>query len=177
MATDSEAAESPSKSSRIWAFVIIFLLLVTGVSAAVALAKYRPATPVEIRLPPPPSLSGNVSIGGAVANPGIYPFSADDTLASLVQSAGGATANADQTALSLNVPVKGSLPGAQKVNINRADAWLLEALPGIGQTRAKTIVAYREANGPFKSTADVMKVSGIGQSVFDQIKDLITVTD
>ncbi len=177
MATDPESPESSSKPTRIWAFVIIFLLVVTGVSTIIALVRFKPAKPVEIRLPPPPSLSGSVSIGGAVANPGIYPFSQDDTVASLLQSAGGPSANADTSTLTIDVPAAGSTNAAQKVNINTAGAWLLEALPGIGATRAKTIVAYREANGPFKSTSDLMNVSGIGQSVFDQIKDLITVTD
>jgi len=48
-------------------------------------------------------------------------------------------------------------------------------LPGIGPAIAAKIVAYREQNGKFKSIEDIMNVSGIGQSKFNNIKDFITV--
>ena len=66
-------------------------------------------------------------------------------------------------------------PGAQKVNINTADAAQLQALPGIGQVRAAQIVADREANGPFRVPEDITRVSGIGQGTLEQILDYITV--
>jgi competence protein ComEA len=94
-----------------------------------------------------------------------------------MQSAGGVTANADKSTLILNVPQAGAQTTPQKININRAEAWLLEALPGIGSTRAKTIIAYREKYGLFRNTSELMKVEGIGQALYDQIKDLITVSD
>ncbi|MDO8568153.1 MAG: ComEA family DNA-binding protein [Dehalococcoidales bacterium] len=66
-------------------------------------------------------------------------------------------------------------PQSQKINLNRADAWLLAALPDIGQTRAQAIVNYRQKNGPFRSTNELLKVEGIGTAIYDKIKDLITV--
>lgn len=65
--------------------------------------------------------------------------------------------------------------GAQRVDINRAEPWLLAALPEIGPTLAQRIVDYREKNGPFHSTSELMKVAGIGRDTFDTIKEMVTV--
>ncbi len=62
------------------------------------------------------------------------------------------------------------------ININTASAIELEALPGIGATKAAAIVSYREKNGPFRSITEIQNVSGIGPKTFDQLKDLITVS-
>jgi competence protein ComEA len=64
---------------------------------------------------------------------------------------------------------------AAKVNINTAAVEQLDTLPYIGVETAKDIIAYREKNGPFKTINDIMKVTGIKESRFTRIKDLITV--
>lgn len=61
------------------------------------------------------------------------------------------------------------------VNINTAEESRLCTLPGIGESRAKDIIAYREAHGGFAKTEDIMKVSGIKESVYRKISSLITV--
>jgi competence protein ComEA len=61
------------------------------------------------------------------------------------------------------------------VNINTATLEELDALPGIGPTTAQKIIDYREENGPFNQIEDIMDVSGIGLTTFENIKDLITV--
>jgi competence protein ComEA len=68
----------------------------------------------------------------------------------------------------------GAAAGAP-VNVNRATAAELESLPRIGPALAQRIVDWREAHGPFGSLADLMKVSGIGQKLFDGLAGLITV--
>ncbi len=68
-----------------------------------------------------------------------------------------------------------SAEAAGKVNINTAGAAELETLNGIGASRAQDIISYREANGSFQTIEDIMKVSGIKQSLFDRMKDRITV--
>jgi competence protein ComEA len=85
--------------------------------------------------------------------------------------------NADTFQVALNIQSANTQSAAPKININRAEAWLLQALPGIGETKAGTIVAYRQANGPFRTTAELMKVSGIGESLYNEIRDYITVND
>lgn len=63
----------------------------------------------------------------------------------------------------------------QKVNINTADKDLLCTLPGIGETRAESILAYRTEHGSFSKIEDIMLVSGIKESSFQKIKEYITI--
>lgn len=63
----------------------------------------------------------------------------------------------------------------KKVNINTALQTELETLPGIGPSIATKIITYRKENGGFKTIEDIKEVSGIGESKFNNIKDLITV--
>lgn len=65
----------------------------------------------------------------------------------------------------------------QKIDINRAEAWLLEALPGIGESKAQAIIAYRQQNGGFKHITEITLVDGIGPAIYEDIKELITVGD
>lgn len=61
-----------------------------------------------------------------------------------------------------------------KININTASASELTLLSGIGEGRAAGIIKYREENGDFSRIEDIMKVSGIGEKTFEEIKDRIT---
>ena len=61
------------------------------------------------------------------------------------------------------------------VNINSADAETLAAvLQGVGQSRAREIVRYRESYGPFSAIEELADVKGIGQSTLEQNKQVIT---
>ena len=51
----------------------------------------------------------------------------------------------------------------------------LDTLPGIGESLARRIIAYREANGPFGSIEEIMEVSGIGEAKFAELEDRVTV--
>lgn len=62
-----------------------------------------------------------------------------------------------------------------KISINTSSASELDSLPGIGLTKAQAIIDYRNSNGLFSNIEDIMNVTGIGSSIFDQIKNLITV--
>ena len=61
-----------------------------------------------------------------------------------------------------------------KVNINTADIETLQTLTGIGEVKAQAIIDYRNKNGGFKTLEDIKNVSGIGDSVYEKIKDDIT---
>lgn len=78
----------------------------------------------------------------------------------------------DTSAGATQEPVGNTNP--ELLNLNTATLEELEALPGIGPTLAQRIIDYRDQNG-FYVIEDLMNVSGIGQSTFDEIKDLITV--
>ena len=62
-----------------------------------------------------------------------------------------------------------------RININTASIDELKNLTGIGEKKAKDIITYREKNGGFNTIEDIMKVNGIGESGFAQIKEDITV--
>jgi comEA protein len=69
----------------------------------------------------------------------------------------------------------GKLKPGQTVNINTATAEELDALPGIGPTKAQAIIDYRNENGRFNSIEDIQKVKGIKGGEFSKIKDYIRV--
>lgn len=68
-----------------------------------------------------------------------------------------------------------SSSASAKVNINTANETELTTLSGIGPSKAKAIISYREENGPFKTIEDIKNVSGIGEKTFEKLKDSITV--
>jgi competence protein ComEA len=163
---------------KYWLIVVAFLfvsILAGGIILAVNQSRHRP---VEILLTHSPSLqyNGDIYIGGAVANPGLYPLRQGDTLDSIVQTA-GLTPDADVSKMEVYIPKNGELSHPQKIDLNRADTWLLDALPGIGPGRAQAIVDYRTQNGPFHRIEDLLNVGGIGESTLDDMRDFITVQD
>jgi competence protein ComEA len=167
-----------SRADRVYLFITVFLL-VAAIAGGITLGLQRSRTqPVEIVLSQtePPELSGELYIGGAVANPGIYSLKEGDTLQTLLSDA-GIESDADLGHIEIYVPQAGETVSLQKIDINRAELWLLEALPGIGEVLAQRIVDYRSENGPFKRIEDLLKVSGIGEGTLDKIKDYIAVSD
>ena len=63
----------------------------------------------------------------------------------------------------------------EKININTATKEELQTISGIGEGKAQAIIEYREENGNFNSIEDILNVSGIGESIYEKIKDHITV--
>lgn len=123
-----------------------------------------------------------VTVRGAVQEPGTIHL----PLYACVQDAldqAEVTENADLSGINpqqilrdhdvLTVPVLQSPSAQPKILLNSADAAALATLPGIGPSTAARIIQYREENGLYQSTEDLMKVSGIGPAKFARIKDLI----
>ncbi len=166
-------------TGRLWAPLVIFLVTVVAVGGIVIWSRYNSLRSAEISLtdsPPEDRPYSQVYIVGDVASPGLYPLKADDNIPALIQAAGGASADAHPNELRLYISESGAV-SPQKIDINRADAWLLQALPGIGEERAKAIISYRTENGPFRATGEITKVKGIGEGTLAELKDLITVGD
>ena len=166
-----------SKSNKCWALIIVLLIAIIVVGGISAWSRYGHSQPIEISELPQPQLQGEIYIGGAVQNPGFYPMKAGDSLETLLQAAGGTTEGTDLSEIKLYIPRAGEETPPQKVNINRAEAWLLRALPGIGETRAQAIIDYREQNGAFRNINELIEADGIGATTYEQIKHLITVAD
>ncbi len=142
--------------------------------------------------------SAVVHVVGAVARPGVYVVAAGSRVADAIRLAGGTLGNAAIDGVNLARPVcdgeqivvptqdesdgEGAAEGASRssasaggrLNLNRATAAELDALPGIGPSTAAKIVKDRELNGPFRAPEDLMRVSGIGPKKFEALKDLIT---
>ena len=75
-----------------------------------------------------------------------------------------------------NLDDNGQISNLNKININTATVEeLSENLSGVGESIAKRIVEYREHNGEFTNIEDIKNVSGIGDKMFESIKDLICV--
>jgi len=163
--------------NRYWVLSIILLLAVIITGGIITWQRYSPPHTIEISLPPSPQFQGEIYLGGAVSNPGLYPLKSGDNIEALIQAAGGTTNNADLTHLKLYIPSVGEKEEPQKIDINRAEAWLLEALPGIGKTIAQRIIDYRQQNGGFHSITELTKVEGIGLSTYERIKNFITVAE
>lgn len=145
-----------------------------------------------------------VHVGGAVADPGVRELAEGSRVQDAVDASGGFAEGAAPDALNLArvlsdgeqvvVPTLEEAAGAQgadagaagagassgsaaggRVNINRATAAELDTLPGVGPSTAEKIVADREANGPFATTEDLKRVSGIGDKKYEELADLVCV--
>ena len=167
-----------SRADRLYLSVTV-LLAVAAIAGGVMLAvQHSRNQPAEIVLSQtePPEQSGELYLGGALANPGIYPWQEGDTIQALLLDT-GVEPDADLSHIEIYVPREGEEQSSQKIDINRAEPWLLEALPGIGEVTAQAIVDYRDENGSFKRIEDLLQVKGIGEGTLAKIKDYITVSD
>jgi len=180
--------------------VLVGLLLAGGIWVG---ARAPQGEIIELRPAPTPEPL-RVHVAGAVVRPGVYDLEDGSRVTDAVEAAGGFVAEADKNAINLaafledgerlDIPfVAGFVPeeeqgfvvitegtpsplaGEELVDINTASLEELDKLPGIGQTTAQRIIAYRTDNGPFGSIEDIINVSGIGTATYEEIKDLITV--
>jgi competence protein ComEA len=167
-----------SRPDRFYLFITVFLLIAAIAGGVMLAVQHSRSQPVEIVLSQtePPEQSGELYIGGAVANPGIYPWQEGDTIEALLLDT-AVEPDADLSRIEIYIPREGEEQSPQKIDINRAESWLLDALPGIGEVTAQAIVDYRNENGLFQRIEDLLKVKGIGQGTLDKIKDFITVSD
>lgn len=143
-----------------------------------------------------------VDVKGAVAKTGLYTLEVGSRVNDAVEAAGGLTSQADPKSVNLaqklsdeavvyvaskeeNISVVASTTASSAmspeekstslVNLNTATEADLQTISGIGAKRAADIIAYREANGGFKSVDDLNNVSGIGDKTMESIRPYVTV--
>ncbi|HEM4745288.1 TPA: helix-hairpin-helix domain-containing protein [Streptococcus suis] len=143
-----------------------------------------------------------VDVKGAVDKPGLYTLEAGARVNDAVEAAGGLTSQADPKSINLaqklsdeavvyvaskdenisavtSTTASSAMSPEEKstslVNLNTATEADLQTISGIGAKRATDIIAYREANGGFKSVDDLNNVSGIGDKTMESIRPYVTV--
>lgn len=135
-------------------------------------------TPVSLALVKPTTIQ--VEIKGAVKNPGIYTLKYESNVKALITASGGLLDSADDSNLSylriLNdkdvIVVQEKNESVKLISINGASVEELDNLPGIGPSIASRIVEYRNEH-TFTSLEQIKEVKGIGDSLFNKIKELI----
>lgn len=131
-----------------------------------------------------------VDIKGAINFPNVYEIKIGTILYELINLAGGLTAKADISNINLatiindnqmivipekKVIINNDVPSSGLININTATLEELCNIPGIGTAKATNIISYRNQNGFFISIADIKNVKGIGDDLFNKIKEYICV--
>lgn len=136
--------------------------------------RYTPITLQEAK----PTLM-QVEIKGAVKNPGVYTLKFQDTISSLINASGGLLENGDDSSLSYTQVLKDKdvivIPEKKeqlKISINSATQEELQTLSGIGPSIASRIIEYRK-NNTFQTLEQIKEVKGIGDGLFNKIKDAI----
>lgn len=131
-----------------------------------------------------------VYVCGAVVAPGVYELPGGSRVYEAIATAGGFREDAMATEVNqaevledemrIYVPTveemaQETISGKGKVNLNRASKEELMTLPGVGESRAESIIQFRKEQGSFKNIEDIMQISGIKEALFEKIKDFITV--
>ena len=135
-----------------------------------------------------------VYVTGAVLHPGVYEVGGNMRVSDAIEAAGGFKNNAAADYLNLaaqlsdgekiTVPTKKEAKALNKdddsdeshlVNINTAAKEELMTLPGIGESKADAIIAYRQENGGYRNIEELMQISGIKEGVYSKISEYITV--
>lgn len=162
------------KLNRFWLLAVFLIILLIAFTAGILLFWRDKGQELTIISPPQPTFSGQIYISGNIAQPGSFTLKNNDTVQGLIQAAGGTLPDTDTQALQLIVPSSTTMTDSQKIDINQADIWLLQALPGIGEVRAQAIWDYRQTNGHFHNIEELTQVPGISSAIYIKVKDYIT---
>ena len=174
------------------------LVLSVGIGVLIDREFFQGPQPLEIRLDGAPAAEIQVYVAGAVAQPGVYYLHDGDRAIDALEAAGGPTADADLESVNLarrlrdedqvlvprfeesaaapaGVLGAAQAPAGERIDVNSAPAALLETLPGIGPTRTGGIVESRQTAGAFVRPEELVERGLIPQTVFEQVRELITV--
>ncbi len=128
-----------------------------------------------------------VYVSGAVVNPGVYELPEDSRKVDAIEAAGGFLAEAAKESVNLAQKLEDGLQitvktieavaseQEGKVNLNTASVEDLMNLQGIGEAKAASIIQYRDESGGFRSIEELLEVNGIGDNLFQGIKDMVYV--
>jgi len=185
--------------------IMIALTAVIGVAIYSVLRPAPAAPAITVTLRPTPTQAPAptqpttilVYVSGAVKKPDVYTLPVGSIVRDAMIAAGGPADEADLDRINLAAPLSDGIqihfpsegeaaaapgspltsgvPASGPININTASPEELDMLSGIGPAIAGRIIDYRQTNGPFQSIEQIKDVKGIGDALFEKIKDHITV--
>jgi competence protein ComEA len=185
--------------------IMIALAVIAGAAIYLVLRPAPAPPAITVTLRPSPTVAPaptarttiRVYVSGAVLHPDVYSLPVDSIVRDAMIAAGGPASDADLDRINLAAPlgdgmqihfprqgepaavqdgsVSGATPPGAPIDINTATLEQLDSLPGIGPVIAQRIIDYRTANGPFASIEQIKEVRGIGDALFENIKDRITI--
>jgi competence protein ComEA len=190
---------SHAEPRRIWELgspavrALVAFAIAVAILAAVlawrARPQVEPIAPASTDAPSAAASSGYivVAVSGKVRRPGLVRLPAGSRVADALDAAGGALPGTDLSQLNLakkvsdgeliaiGVPIASGPSAGGPVNLNTATLAQLQTLPGVGPVLAQRILDYRDQHGGFGAVADLQKVSGIGDSRYNDLKNRVTV--
>jgi len=185
--------------------IMIALTITVGAVIYLVLRPAPAPPAITVTLRPSPTVAPTptarttirVYVSGAVLHPDVYSLPVDSIVRDAMAAAGGPASDADLDRINLAAPlgdgmqvhfprqgepaaaqdgsVSGAAPAGAPIDINTATLEQLDSLPGIGPVIAQRIIDYRTASGPFASIEQIKEVRGIGDALFENIKDRIMV--
>ena len=172
---------------------ILSVIGVIAVAGSFAIFRHSQSEQMPILPSAIPTMESSITVdvSGAVIHPGVYSLPANARVIDAIKAAGSVKTTADLTSINQarvlrdgeQIFIDSTIPGSSHrtsrakngpINVNRASAKELEALPGIGPVLANRIVQYRKSHGTFMTLDELQKVPGIGGSKFTQLKSKIT---
>jgi competence protein ComEA len=182
-----------------WIYFLLGLLCALLAAGLIILISSQPTGEAVQLIPPPTASPIFIDISGEIKIPGLYSLPVNSRLEDAIDLAGGLSTDADLSRInraeilhdgdkivipqknsagnSINPTLTSSSDASSPININSADLSTLQQLPGIGPAKAQDIIDYRNEHGNFQNIEQLMEVPGIGDSIFQEIKDLITISN
>jgi competence protein ComEA len=182
-----------------WFLILMGIFIGLLAAGLILLVVDQPHGQPILLAPPTTEAPLTIHVAGQVNQPGVYRVPGGSRVQDAIQQAGGFTAQADPQSVNLAALVVdgtkiiilplprptdiaaqiSSTPPALSIykplDVNTASVDMLDALPGIGPTKAQEIVTYRETHGAFTSLEDLLNIPGIGPAILDQIKPYLTI--
>ncbi|UVS77676.1 ComE operon protein 1 [Actinokineospora sp. UTMC 2448] len=173
-------------------------VIAVAVGALLAGLIALPSTPEAPAAAPPtaalsvdqPKPAVTVDIQGKVKSPGVRELPTGSRVIDAITASGGPLPGTDTSALNLarrlidgeqihvgvTPPAVADPAKPPLTNLNTAQVYQLDALPGVGIVTAQRIVEYRNAHGGFTEISQLRQIEGIGPARYDKLKDLVTVS-
>lgn len=188
METRKETDIMIKKASRLISLILCIICILSACGREEILLEYKETQSEELLVDEETIVAGKMDVTtiyihvcGAVEMPGVYELPEGSRIYDAVEAAGGLSQTADSESVNLVEPLKdgeqiriayigeNQAEDSGLININQADVSLLCEIPGVGESRAEAIIAYREEHGKFENAEELMQIPGIKEGLFAKI--------